>query len=115
MADGITPMRAADLMAQRHTTNSTAAWQRPTVDTSQSQREQLYSVAKEFEAAFLSEFMKQARAGELAEGIFSSEAGKTFQGLLDVEVARSSTKAVDLGIAEAMVDQLGRHLPSGDD
>ena len=54
MADGMTPMRAADLMAQRHTTNSTAAWQRPTVDTSQSQREQLYSVAKEFEAAFLS-------------------------------------------------------------
>ena len=102
---------SAALMQHRSTTASTAAWNRTTVDTSKSQREQLQGVAKEFEAAFLAEFLKQGRAGELAEGMFSSEAGKTFQGLLDVEVARASSGGLNLGIADSMVEQLGRGLP----
>ena len=74
-------------------------------------RTQLQGVAKEFEAAFLAEILKQGRAGELAEGMFSSEAGKTFQGMLDVEIARASSGGLNLGIADAMVEQLGRGLP----
>lgn len=104
-------MKPAALMQQRSSTGSSAAWNRTTVDTSKSKREQLQGVAKEFEAAFLAEFLKQGRAGELAEGMFSSEAGKTFQGMLDVEIARASSGGLNLGIADAMVKQLGRGLP----
>jgi flagellar protein FlgJ len=42
--------------------------------------------------------------------MFSSEAGKTFQGMLDVEVARSSSTGISLGLAEAIVTQLGAGL-----
>ena len=92
-------MKPAALIQPRSSTGSSAAWNRTTVATSKSQREQL------------AEILKQGRAGELAEGMFSSEAGKTFQGMLDVEIARASSGGLNLGIADAMVEQLGRGLP----
>ncbi len=108
-----TTLSPSALMAMRGgpVQNNGAAWVRPSVQTGASQRAQLQDVAKEFEAVFLNEFLKQARAGELAEGLFSSEASKTFQGMLDTEVARSATRGVNLGIADAMVQQLGRAVP----
>ena len=111
MAD-ISSMSSASfgLAQQRNTMQSGAAGTRTNIDTTKSEKEQLYDVAKEYEAIFLAEFLKQARAGELSEGLFTSEAGKTFQGMLDVEVARSSSSGVNLGIAEALVAQLGSGL-----
>lgn len=110
-----TSMSAAHLAQSRGAARTDTGWTRPSVDTGKTQREQLHDVAKEYEAVFLAEFLKQARAGELAEGMFASEAGKTFQGMLDVEVARNSTRGVNLGIADAMVEQLGRALPGRGD
>jgi flagellar protein FlgJ len=109
-------MKPSDLMALRDTSQRStgAAWVRPSVDSTKSQRAQLHDVAKEFEAVFLNEFLNQARSGELAEGLLTSEAGKTFQGMLDTEVSRSATRGVNLGIADAMVRQLGRALPGED-
>ncbi|MDC0135584.1 rod-binding protein [Sulfitobacter sp.] len=95
---------------QRDAMRASAAWSHTPVDHSKSEKQQLYDVAKEFESIFLAEFLKQARQGELAEGMFSSEAGKTFQGMLDVEVARNSSAGINLGLAEAMVLQLGAGL-----
>ena len=98
------------LAQARDTMRASAAWSPTHLDRSKSEKEQLYAVAKEFESIFLAEFLKQARQGELAEGMFSSEAGKTFQGMLDVEVARSSSAGISLGLAEAIVTQLGAGL-----
>lgn len=114
MSDSMTSMQRNMMIAERSTAANTAAWNRTTVNTGATQREQLEDVAKEFEAAFLAEFLKQGRAGELAEGMFSSEAGKTFQSMLDVEVARSSSRGLNLGIADAMVEQLSANMPSKD-
>lgn len=104
-------MNLTTVVHQSGSAGNTAAWNRTSVNKGQSQREQLADVAKEYEALFLTEFLKQARAGELSEGLFSSEAGKTFQGMLDVEMARASSRNMNLGIADAMVTQLGRGLP----
>lgn len=112
MTDSMTSLQRTVMIAERTSGASGAAWNRKTVDTSASQHQQLQDVAKEFEAVFLAEFLKQGRAGELAEGMFSSEAGKTFQGMLDVEVARSSSRGLNLGIADAMVQQLSATFPS---
>ena len=98
------------LAQARDTIRSNAAWSHIQLDHNKSEKEQLYNVAKEYESIFLAEFLKQARQGELAEGMFSSEAGKTFQGMLDVEVARSSSTGITLGLAEAIVMQLGAGL-----
>ena len=42
--------------------------------------------------------------------MFASEACKPFQGMLDVEVARSIATGISLGLAEAIVTQLGAGL-----
>ncbi len=102
--------RSFGLSQQRDAMRASAAWSPTPVDQTKSEKQQLYDVAKEYESIFLAEFLKQARQGELAEGMFSSEAGKTFQGMLDVEVARNSSAGINLGLAEAIVMQLGAGL-----
>lgn len=82
------------------------SWGRPTVEAGKDEHEQLKSLAKEFEAYFLQEFLKQARASKLSDGLLDSAAEDNFRGMMDGEMARSVSRGVDLGIAEAMVEQL---------
>jgi len=82
------------------------SWGRPTVAAGADERAKLKSLAKEFEAYFLQEFLKQARASKLADGLFDSSAEDSFRAMMDGEMSRSVSRSVDLGIAEAMVEQL---------
>ena len=67
----------------------------------------LREAAEQFEAIFLNEFIKQARKAKLAEDIFGSEAQDTYQDMMDRELSLQLAGRVNLGIAEALVRQLG--------
>ena len=67
----------------------------------------LREAAEQFEAIFLNEFIKQARKAKLAEDIFGSEAQDTYQDMMDRELSSQLAGRVNLGIAEALVRQLG--------
>ena len=68
----------------------------------------LREAAEQFEAIFLNEFIKQARKAKLAEDIFGSEAQDTYQAMMDRELSSQLAGRVKLGIAEALVRQLGQ-------
>ena len=68
----------------------------------------LREAAEQFEAIFLNEFIKQARKAKLAEDIFGSEAQNTYQDMMDRELSSQLAGRVNLGIAEALVRQLGQ-------
>ena len=68
----------------------------------------LRQAAEQFEAIFLNEFIKQARKAKLAEDIFGSEAQDTYQDMMDRELSSQLAGRVNLGIAEALVRQLGQ-------
>ena len=67
----------------------------------------LREAAEQFEAIFLNEFIKQARKAKLAEDILGSEAQDTYQEMMDRELSAQLSGRVNLGIAEALVRQLG--------
>ena len=67
----------------------------------------LREAAEEFEAIFLNEFIKQARKAKLADDILGSDAQDTYQDMMDRELSTQLAGRVNLGIAEALVRQLG--------
>lgn len=72
-----------------------------------SESDELRDAAEKFEAIFLNEFMKQARKTKLAEDIFGSSAKTTYDEMLDREYADNLVGKINLGIADALVRQLG--------
>ena len=68
---------------------------------------ELREAAEQFEAIFLNEFLKQARKAKLAEDLFASSAKETYEGMLDREMSTQLSSQVNLGIADALVRQLG--------
>ena len=67
----------------------------------------LREAAEQFEAIFLNEFIKQARKAKLADDILGSDAQDTYQEMMDRELSTQLAGLVNLGIAEALVRQLG--------
>ena len=67
----------------------------------------LREAAEQFEAIFLNEFIKQARKVKLADDILGSDAQDTYQEMMDRELSTQLAGRVNLGIAEALVRQLG--------
>ena len=67
----------------------------------------LREAAEQFEASFLNEFIKQARKAKLADDILGSDAQDTYQDMMDRELSTQLAGRVNLGIAEALVRQLG--------
>ncbi len=70
---------------------------------------ELHEVAEQFEAIFLNQMLKQMRASKLADGLFDSQANETYTSLLDTEQSQQLAGNINLGIAEALVRQLGGH------
>ncbi len=67
----------------------------------------LQAAAEQFEALFIQQLLKQARAAKLADDILGSEAGDTYTEMLDQERAKHLSEKMNLGIAEALVQQFG--------
>lgn len=66
----------------------------------------LKAVADQFEAIFLEMLLKQARESKLSDGLFDTSADDNFVQMYDQELAKSSSKTVDIGIAEAIIEQM---------
>ena len=70
----------------------------------------LREVAEQFEAIFINQFLAQSRKIKLAEGLFENKGTETYKSLLDQEKAQQLASSVDLGIADALVRQLGGNM-----
>jgi len=68
---------------------------------------ELRDVAEQFEAIFINQFLAQSRKTKLADDIFGNKGTETYSSLLDQERAQQLASSVDLGIADALVRQLG--------
>ena len=71
--------------------------------------DELQAVADQFEAIFLEMLLKQARDSKLSDGLFENKADDNFVQLFDRELAKSSSEKVDIGIAEAIINQMASH------
>ena len=70
---------------------------------------ELQAVADQFEAIFLEMLLKQARDSKLSDGLFENNADDNFVQLFDRELAKSSSEKVDIGIAQAIINQMSVH------
>ena len=68
---------------------------------------ELREVAEQFEAIFINQFLAQSRKTKLADDLFGNKGTETYNSLLDQERAQQLANSVDLGIADALVRQLG--------
>ena len=75
-------------------------------DNIKSNTEDLKTVANQFEAIFLEMLLKQARESKLSDGLFDTDADDNFVQMFDAELAKSSSELVDIGIAEAIIEQM---------
>jgi len=75
-------------------------------DNIKSNNEDLKTVANQFEAIFLEMLLKQARESKLSDGLLDTDADDNFVQMFDAELAKSSSELVDIGIAEAIIEQM---------
>lgn len=68
---------------------------------------ELRAVAEQFEALFVKQMLEQARKTKLADELFGGSGNETFRSMLDDEYAQKMADTTSLGIAEALVQQLG--------
>ncbi|MEE2024037.1 rod-binding protein [Alkalimonas mucilaginosa] len=84
------------------------------IDANQSPAERLNKAAEQFEAIFLQLVLKKMHAGTDAmageHGLFSSKEAGTFREMHDAQLAQSLAANQQLGLAEAIVRQLGEGL-----
>ncbi len=71
---------------------------------------ELKEVAEQFEAIFLNQMLKQMREAKLSDGIFDNQATEKYNSLLDMEQSKHLASSVNLGIADALMRQLGTKL-----
>ena len=53
--------------------------------------------------------LKQARDSKLSDGLFDNKADDNFVQLFDQQLAKTSSESVDIGIAEAIINQMAVH------
>jgi flagellar protein FlgJ len=73
-------------------------------------KQELKNVADQFEAIFLNFFLKTARQAKLADDPLTNSASDTYREMLDQQYASSLSSSVDLGIAEGLMRQFGKHV-----
>ena len=64
-------------------------------------------MAEQFEAIFINQFLAQSRKTKLADDLFGNKGTETYTSLLDQERSQQLANSIDLGIADALVRQLG--------
>jgi len=79
-----------------------------TDDSKSRASEELTQVANQFEAIFIENLLKQARESKLSDALFETSANDNFNQMLDAEIAKSSSETVDIGIAEAIIEQMSK-------
>ena len=83
----------------------------PTLDNPSSDNAALNEVADQFEAIFIENLLKQARDSKLSDGLFDTNEDDNFVEMFDRELANNSSKSVDIGIAQAIIQQMSQYKP----
>jgi len=81
------------------------------LDNPSSDNAALNEVADQFEAIFIENLLKQARDSKLSDGLFDTNADDNFVEMFDRELANNSSKSVDIGIAQAIIQQMSQYKP----
>lgn len=76
-------------------------------------RATLGKVAKQFEGLFIQMMMKSMRDASMGDPIFDSDQSKFYREMFDQQVALDLSEAKGIGLADALVRQLGGNLPQG--
>ena len=71
---------------------------------------ELKEVDEQFEAIFLNQMLKQMREAKLSDGLFDNSATEKYNSMLDMEQSKHLSSSVNLGIADALMRQLGSKL-----
>lgn len=77
-------------------------------DAAQGSPEALKKTAEQFEALFLQMMLKSMRQSSSGEGMFESDQTRFYQQMFDQQIAIDMAKKRQLGIADLLVNQLGR-------
>ncbi|GAB4356913.1 MAG: flagellar assembly peptidoglycan hydrolase FlgJ [Gammaproteobacteria bacterium] len=71
----------------------------------------LRQVAEQFEALFMQMMLKSMRDATLEDGLFNSSQGEQYRDMLDSQLSLELSRGRGLGLAEAIVRQLGGGTP----
>jgi flagellar protein FlgJ len=74
--------------------------------------ENLDRAAAQFEALFINQMLKSARAAKLGDGLFDSEALAQFRDMQDAKLSETMSVHTPLGIGKALRDFLAKAEPS---
>ena len=74
-------------------------------------KENLDKAAAQFEALFLHQMLKSARAAKLGDGLFDSEALDQFRDMQDAKLSETMAVHTPMGIGKALTDFLARTRP----
>lgn len=82
-------------------------------DTSRlSNTENLNKAAAQFEALFINQMLKSARAAKLGDGLFDSEALNQFRDMQDAKLSETMAVHTPMGIGKALADFLKASQPN---
>ena len=74
----------------------------------------LKQVAKQFEGIFIQMMLKSMRDASMGDAIFDSDQSKLYRDMFDKQVALDMANSKGIGIADALVRQLGKNDPEKD-
>ena len=81
-------------------------------DTSRlANKENLDKAAAQFEALFINQMLKAARAAKLGDGLFDSEALDQFRDMQDAKLSETIAVHTPMGIGKALTDFLAKSRP----
>jgi len=72
----------------------------------------LKQVAKQFEGIFIQMMLKSMRDASMGDDIFDSDQSRLYRDMFDKQIALDMANGKGIGIAEAMVRQLEKNVPS---
>ena len=75
-------------------------------------KENLDKAAAQFEALFLNQMLKSARAAKLGDGLFDSEALNQFRDMQDAKLSETMSVHTPLGIGKALRDFIAKADPT---
>ena len=73
----------------------------------------LREAAQQFEAMFLNMMLKSMRAATPESGMFDNEHSRLYREMFDSQISQQISSQRGMGIADLMVQQLGRHVAAG--
>jgi flagellar protein FlgJ len=74
-------------------------------------KDNLQKAAAQFEALFIHQMLKSARAAKLDDGLFDSDALDQFRDMQDAKLAETMAVHTPMGIGKALADFLAKNRP----